>query len=162
MSDIEVNKSMIKSEDDATSIADIASFSYNQVRDCLVFLEDLYSKPSCNFVDRNHLLALVAAFALEDRLNNIVVEFTGFDFTNDELCDEGVSNMITTDATRRLNSVIMTILMMINGVILKSAILSMNLLNRAVSKRIDIDKIDSYSPRNRAKDLLLDLYQGKD
>ena len=106
-------------------------------------------------------MALVAAFALEDRLNNIVVEFTGFDFTNDELCDEGVSNMITTDAKRRLNSVIMTILMMINGVILKSAILSMNLLNRAVSKRIDIDNIDSYSPRNGAKDFLLDLYQGK-
>ena len=161
MSDIEVDKLMIKSEDDATSIADIASFSYNQVKDCLVFLEDLYSKPSSNFVDRNHLLALVAAFALEDRLNNIVVEFTGFDFTNDELCDEGVSNMITTDAKRRLNSVIMTILMMINGVILKSAILSMNLLSRAVSKRIDMDNIDSYSPRNGAKDLLLDLYQGK-
>ena len=153
-----IHKSIIKSEDDAATTEDVANFSYNQLKDCLDFLDKLYSNDSSNLGSRNHPMALCAAFALEDRLKDIVAEFDDFKLTDDEFCDEGVSTMITTAVSRRLKNVIAAILMTFHGTSLTSAILSIKLLKNAVSVRITVDFLDDSCPRDVAKVLLLNLY----
>jgi hypothetical protein len=152
---------VIKSEDNAAAIEDIANFSYNQFKDCLVFLEDLYSRDISGIsVERNHHLALAAVFALEDRLNEIVAEFEGFDFLENEFCDGGVSNMVASEAQRRLNTVIRMILQKFHGCALSNkVILSMEILRNAVSKRIGAQVLDHSCQIYTAKECLLDLYQ---
>jgi hypothetical protein len=150
---------VIKAEDDAATIEDFSNFSYNQLKDCLDFLDKLYSNTNSNYGRRNHPMALCAAFALEDRLKDIFGEFDDFNLTDDEFCDEGVSTMISTDVKWRLKNVIAAILMKFHGTVLTSAILSIKLLKNAVSVRITVDVLDASCPRDVAKDLLLDLYR---
>ena len=152
---------MIKSEDDAASIEDIAHFSYNQLKDCLVFLEALYSRDATSItINKNHHLALIGTFALEDRLEEIIAEFDGFGFLEDEHCDGGVSNMIVTYSRRRVKNVVATILLKFCGDALSSStILSIPLLKQAVSKRIGGDILDTSRPEYAANERLLELYQ---
>ena len=152
---------MIKAEDDATSIQDISNFTYNQFIDCLDFLEGLYTKRigiSC--IERNDHLALVAAFALEDRLNEIIAEFECFTFFEDEYCDGGVSSMVPADARRRINAVVRSILLKFyGGALSNSVIASTALLRKAVLKRINADLLNPSCYIHAAKECLLDLYQ---
>jgi hypothetical protein len=151
---------MIKSEDDATAIDDISNFTYTQCKDCLVFLEGLYARYTSVTVDRNHHLALVAAFALEDRIDEIVAEFIGFDFFDNEFCDGGISIMILSDTRRKLKTLIQMILLKNHvGKLSSSVILSNELLKLAVSKRIGTETLDASSRMYAAKERLLDLYQ---
>lgn len=158
MSDNLCNKSIIKSEDDAATIEDIANFSYNQLKDCLDFLEALYCNCSGDCGERNHQLALIAAFALEDRLEEIIADFDGFNVLVDELCDDGVITMIITEVEGRVKRVIAMILVKFHGKILTSAILSMKLLRNAVAHRISVDDLDPSSTKDEAQELLLKLY----
>lgn len=104
-------------------------------------------------------MALVAAFALEDRLKDIIAEFDGFNLTNDEFCDDGVSTMITTAVKGKLKMVVTRILMKFHGRSLTFSMKSMKLLKNAVMIRISVDMLDTSCRRDVAKDLLLDLYQ---
>jgi hypothetical protein len=151
---------VIKSEDDTTAIEDIANFTYNQFKDCLAFLEGLYVRridSAC--VEGNRHLALVAAFALEDRLNKIVAEFDGFDFFEDEFCDGGVSIMTPNDSRRKLYTVIRMILLKnCGGVLSNSAISSNALLKKAVCSRMGSDVLDHPCHIYSARKHLLDMY----
>lgn len=152
---------MIKAEDDVASIADFANFSYNQLKDCLTFLEDIYLR-GCNLNERNLHLSLIAAFALEDRLKEIVNEFDGFSYLEDEFCDGGVSSMITTETEKRFKNVITAILMTFRfGAMSNATILPITLLRNAVFKRIGDIILEPSCPRNGAMERLLELYVGK-
>jgi hypothetical protein len=139
----EYHRVRAKLEDDKTAVSDFASFTANQVCDCLSFFEKLYATGWPKASMSNHQQALVVLFSLDDRFNAIVKEFEEFDMSIDEFCDGGFSNLNVDDVKTRFKTQITIICSHFPGKKLKEVILSMKLLRDAASKRLQYDVKDS-------------------
>jgi hypothetical protein len=156
--DDQLKKSNGKLEDDEVHLEDFANLSYNQLADCVVFLEKLYKQDDSNLNEENHKRAIVAVFGLEDRFEAIVKEFDGFDFNSSDYCDGGVSTMIISVYKQRLNLLVATIISKLPDTRSKAAIFSMKCFMHAVASRVGNKHIDSSPDWRALKKYLLDMY----
>jgi hypothetical protein len=143
-------------EEDKDALQNISEFAAYQVIDCLGFFETLYDKCLSKLAVVNHQRALLIIFALEARLDAIVVEFFKFSTTSDDFCDGGYSALNFDNSKSRFQRVIAKMCGYFSKQqsTLTQAICSMDLLREASTRRLGYEVKQSTDAKRLQHDII--------